>query len=182
MDARLAAISKEISYALRHRPDEYGLELDEHGFVSVNELLSALNAKNPTRNVSPADLERIVTESDKKRHQIISGRIRAVYGHSTKNRIEAERAKPPATLYHGTARAAVEKILVEGIKPMGRQHAHLSADAETALAVGARHDSKPALLKVDAAVAHAAGVVFYRGSNKVWLADHVPAEFIGRVK
>ena len=181
MNARLTAISKEVSYALRHRPDEYGLELDEHGFVEIDDLLAALNAKDPDRDVTRADLERIIAESSKKRHQIVGDRIRAAYGHSTKERIEAEPAEPPAVLYHGTSRAAAEQILVEGIEPMGRQYAHLSADVETAMAVGARHDSKPALLKVDAAAAHAAGVSFYVGNDKVWLADRVPAEFVERV-
>ena len=181
MNARLTAISKEVSYALRHRPDEYGLELDEHGFVEIDDLLAALNAKDPGRDVTRADLERIIAESSKKRHQIVGDRIRAVYGHSTKERIEAEQAVPPAVLYHGTSRAAAEQILAEGIEPMGRQYAHLSADVETAMAVGARHDSKPALLKVDAAAAHAAGVSFYVGNDKVWLADRVPAEFVERV-
>lgn len=181
MNTRLTAISKEVSYALRHRPDEYGLELDERGFVEIDDLLSALNAKGPDRGVTRADLERIIAESAKKRHQIAGDRIRAVYGHSTSKRIEAEPAEPPAVLYHGTSRAAAAQILAEGIEPMGRQYAHLSDDVETAMAVGARHDSKPELLKVDAAAAHAAGVSFYRGSNKVWLADRVPPEFVERI-
>ena len=181
MNPKLTAISKEVSYALRHRPDEYGLELDERGFVEIEDLLAALNAKDPGRDVTRADLECTIAESDKKRHEIVSNRIRAAYGHSTGKRVEAEPAVPPADLYHGTSRAAATHILAEGIKPMGRQYAHLSADVETAMAVGARHDSKPALLKVDAAAAHAAGVAFYRGNDKVWLADRVPAEFVERV-
>ena len=182
MNARLTAISKEISYALRHRPDEYELELDEHGFVGIDNLLAALNAKGPKRSVTRTDLERIIAESDKKRHEIVGDRIRATYGHSTSKHIEAEPAAPPATLYHGTSRSAATQILVEGIKPMGRQYVHLSADAETAMTVGVRHDNKPALLKIDAAAAHAAGVTFYRGNNKVWLADYVPAEFVERAR
>ena len=35
MDSRLTHISKEISYALRHAPWEYELELDEQGFVPI---------------------------------------------------------------------------------------------------------------------------------------------------
>lgn len=182
MNTRLITISKEVSYALRHHPDEYGLELDERGFVEISDLLNALNARNPKRGVTRTDLERIIDESDKKRHEIIGDRIRAVYGHSTSKRVEADAAMPPAILYHGTSRAAATQILAEGIKPMGRQYVHLSADIETALAVGARHDSEPVLLEVDAATAHAAGIVFYRGNDKVWLADRVPAEFVKRVE
>ena len=36
-------LSKEISYALRHAPWEYELELDEEGFVPVVQLIHALN-------------------------------------------------------------------------------------------------------------------------------------------
>ena len=32
-------LSKEVSYALRHAPWEYELELDENGFVPIEQLL-----------------------------------------------------------------------------------------------------------------------------------------------
>ena len=37
------ALSKEISYALRHAPWEYELEMDEAGFVSLAQLFCAIN-------------------------------------------------------------------------------------------------------------------------------------------
>ncbi len=36
-------LSKEVSYALRHAPWEYELELDENGFVLIEQLLNSLN-------------------------------------------------------------------------------------------------------------------------------------------
>jgi len=36
----LMQLSKEISYALRHAPWEYELELDDNGWVSVEQLLT----------------------------------------------------------------------------------------------------------------------------------------------
>ena len=39
MNSRLTHISKEISYALRHHPEEYGLALDAQGFVEIADLL-----------------------------------------------------------------------------------------------------------------------------------------------
>ena len=36
-------LSKEVSYALRHAPWEYELEMDEEGWVSVEQLVDALN-------------------------------------------------------------------------------------------------------------------------------------------
>lgn len=40
---RLTELSKEISYALRHAPWEYELEMDEAGWIPVGQLLDALN-------------------------------------------------------------------------------------------------------------------------------------------
>jgi putative RNA 2'-phosphotransferase len=54
---------------------------------------------------------------------------------------------------------------------------HLSADADTAAKVGARH-GKPVVLVVDAAAMSAAGHAFFRSGNGVWLTDAVPAAFI----
>ena len=39
----LEKLSKEISYALRHAPWEYELELDEEGFVPIEQRIHALN-------------------------------------------------------------------------------------------------------------------------------------------
>ena len=39
-------------------------------------------------------------------------------------------------------------------------------------------DGKPAMLKIDAARAHADGIVFYSGSESIFLADIIPPEYI----
>lgn len=178
MNKRLTAISKEVSYALRHHPEEFGLTLDERGFADMDSLLAALNGKEPSRGVTREDLEAIIDQSEKKRHEIVGNRIRAIYGHSVAQRIKEGAAEPPAILYHGTSPEAAKTILTEGIKPMGRQYVHLSTDPETANSVGSRRAKKPVLLAIDAATAHRSGVAFYRGNDKVWLADFVPAEYM----
>ncbi|MCH3986463.1 MAG: RNA 2'-phosphotransferase [Lachnospiraceae bacterium] len=41
-----------------------------------------------------------------------------------------------------------------------------------------RRDSYPAILQIDAAAAHAAGIRFYIGNDTVWLSDPIPPEYI----
>lgn len=172
-------LSKEMSYALRHAPWEYELELDEEGFAPIDQLLSAINeSSNYGRAVTISDLHEAINRSDKKRHEVVDNHIRALYGHTVPKRIKKEVAKPPATLYHGTSHKAVETILSEGLKPMGRQYVHLSLDVETAQKVGARRDSTPIILTIDSSAAFGDGISFYIGNDKVWLADEVPAKFI----
>lgn len=173
------ALSKEVSYALRHAPWKYGLELDEEGFVPVEQLLSALNEEHRhDRPVTEDDLAEMIARSEKTRHEIRDGKIRALYGHSVPMRVRKEPAAPPATLYHGTARRFLDAIMSEGLRPMSRQYVHLSVDVETAVEVGKRRDPRPVVLAVDAASASRDGINFYIGNEKVWLSDPIPARYL----
>ncbi len=175
MDSRLVHISKEVSYALRHAPEEYGLALDGEGFVPVEALLSALNERlSALQPILRDDLEEIIATSEKRRHEIVGGRIRALYGHSVRKEIERVPSIPPDVLYHGTTRKALGSILQDGLLPMGRQMVHLSTDYETAGQVGERRDNRPVILQVDAATACSEGIEFFEGSDRVWLAKHIP--------
>ena len=71
----LEDISKEISYALRHNPQQYGLVLDEQGWVSVDALISALNRQGRFKSLSVSDIEKMILVSEKKRHEMRNGKI-----------------------------------------------------------------------------------------------------------
>lgn len=178
MDMNDTKLSKELSYALRHAPWEYGLELDEEGWVSVEQLLDCLHQTEQWKDVQEADLHRVIETSEKKRHELRDGKIRAYYGHSVSVKIHKEPAQPPEVLYHGTARKWVSAILQQGLQPKNRQYVHLSQDVETALAVGRRRDHQPCILVVDAKKAWEDGIVFYLGNETVWLADAIPGRYL----
>ncbi|MBQ4900402.1 RNA 2'-phosphotransferase [Paenibacillus sp. Marseille-P2973] len=171
-------LSKEISYALRHAPWEYELELDNEGWVEIRQLLTGLQLNEHWKSVKETDLVNMIEVADKKRHEILNGRIRAIYGHSIPQKIIKTAATPPSFLYHGTARHLVEQIFNDGLLPMERQYVHLSVDINTANLVGKRKDTTPVLLKIQAEKASIEGVRFYQGNNIVWLADFVPSRFI----
>ena len=86
---------------------------------------------------------------------------------------------PPALLYRGTATRFLDSILAKGPIPGNRHQVHLSADAETAVAVGRRH-GKPVVLIVDAAAMQAEAHRFFLSDNGVWLTERVPARFLSR--
>ncbi|WP_408914420.1 RNA 2'-phosphotransferase [Brucella pseudogrignonensis] len=175
----LTNLSRAVSHALRHEPWLYELELDEAGWVPVETLLLSLRFQNQswvslTRN----DLEEMIARSDKKRHELDGDRIRALYGHSTPQRLLRIYVEPPEILYHGTSPETAEQIRNEGLRPMGRQYVHLSVDTATADQVGQRKANSPVILLIKAAEAHCSGICFYRGNNLVWLADAIPPTFI----
>lgn len=170
-------LSKQVSYALRHAPWKYGLELDREGWADLQQLLRALQARG-WQGLTAADLEEMNRLSDKQRFEIAGGRIRALYGHSIPQRICREPAPPPEVLFHGTARRFLPSIREKGLLPQGRQYVHLSADPETALEVGRRHGRHPVVLKIQARRAWDDGIRFYRGNDSVWLSEAIPWRYI----
>ena len=171
-------LSKEISYALRHAPWEYELEMDEDGWVSIEQLLNALHREDKWKSKTQNDIQKMIDVSEKKRHEIVGNRIRAFYGHSIPMKISKIERKPPEILYHGTARRFMKSIMENGLSPQSRQYVHLSQDIETAENVGKRHDDKPCILVIDSLRAWNDGVAFYYGNEKVWLADKIPSKYI----
>lgn len=178
---KLEELSREVSYALRHAPWEYELEMNEEGWVPVKQLLDALHRSEKWSDIQEADLNEMIEKSEKKRHELLDGKIRAFYGHSIPMKILKEEKMPPDVLYHGTARRFWESIHERGLLPQNRQYVHLSQDVETAENVGKRHDGKPYILIIDAKRAWNDGIKFYLGNEKVWLADAIPGRYIRRM-
>ena len=81
-------------------------------------------------------------------------------------------------MFHGTARRFLSRIEKNGLLPMRRQYVHLSVNIETAIQVGKRHDDEPIILRIDAIKAWNENTAFYRGNEKVWLADCIPTDTV----
>ena len=97
----LTELSKFLSLILRHKPEVIGIQLDEHGWADVEELLAGI-AK--TRPVDMTVLEEIVRTDSKQRYAFNEDHslIRANQGHSIPVDVELPMAEPPEYLYHGS--------------------------------------------------------------------------------
>lgn len=73
--------------------------MDKEGWVPVRQLLDALQKAEKWKNIGETDLKEMIEKSEKKRHEIKDGRIRAFYGHSMPMRILKEEKIPPDMLY-----------------------------------------------------------------------------------
>ena len=175
-------LGKKMCKMLRHKPEQYGLALDEYGWGNVKEILNALHKYATWDDVTEDDIEETVRTDDKGRFELSRGYVRALYGHSFAVKILKPEAAPPDVLYHGTSHKAADLILKGGLLPMGRQYVHLSPDVEMAFKFGRRKDHDPVILKIDAARASKDGIAFYVGNDITWLADQVPSQYITRYK
>jgi putative RNA 2'-phosphotransferase len=171
------AISKRLSFWLRHRPGAAGLILDAQGWTDVDAVVAAL--RRTGMDASLARLHLVIANDDKKRFELNAGetRMRAQQGHSVPVALRWPVRAPPERLYHGTTARFLDAIIADGLKPMGRHQVHLSPDVATARRVGSRR-GMPVILAVLAGELHAGGASFQLTANGVWLTDAVPPQFI----
>ena len=172
----LKETSKFISLILRHKPEEIGITLDEHGWANVNELIAGIAKTQP---FDMSMLEEIVITDEKQRYSFNEDKtlIRANQGHSIPVDVELEQKTPPELLYHGTGEKYTASIEVQGLIPKSRLYVHLSPDYDTAVKVGSRH-GKPVVYTVAAGEMQKNGYAFYQSVNGVWLTKSVPVEFL----
>jgi len=171
-------LSKFLSLVLRHKPSVLELEPDNQGFVPFEELLSALQKQPRWREVTESDILEVIDNSDKRRFEVVEGKIRALYGHSLAVEVEYPEVEPPPDLYHGAAWGSIPQILEEGLKPEGRRYVHLSVDVEDAVEVGKRRDPNPAILRVKTGEARSSGIRFFEASDGIFLTEEIPPEFL----
>ena len=165
-----------LAFALRHEPARFGLDLDDEGWTSLEDLVIAIRFdRYDWALVDEAALRTVIEGMD--RFHIRDGRIRATYGHSIELGKLPLVAAPPQVLFHGTMNDALPAIRRDGLKPIGRRFVHLTSDREYALRV-ANAKQGQAVVLVRAADAHASGQVFRRANDHVWLTDQVVASFL----
>ncbi len=175
-EKRDRSLSRYISLILRHHPEAIGIELDEHGWANVSELIEGIGRTQP---IDRRKLERIVAEDEKQRYSFNADKtkIRANQGHSIAVDVELEKREPPEVLWHGTGKKSVTPILSQGLLPQTRLYVHLSPDLETAVKVGKRHGT-PEVFEVAAGRMQEDGYEFFCSINGVWLTKMVPAKYL----
>lgn len=174
-------LSVYLSYLLRHDPDDAGLHMDVHGWVSVQELINGINARGKY-SVTRFVLEEIVANDEKGRYRFSDDgqRIKACQGHSLDwIELELTWSEPPEYLYHGTTTDALEKILKSGaISKMNRHAVHMQADMDKAWKSARRWHRTPILVKIDAKRMYKGGFRFGVSENDVWCTESVPTIYL----
>ncbi|NPA97574.1 MAG: RNA 2'-phosphotransferase [Crenarchaeota archaeon] len=184
---RRVKLSKLMAFLLRHCPESAGLELDDGGWVPIDELARAIRERWRNRDeyrwVQPLHIMAVALTDPKGRYEVRNGLIRARYGHASRLglKIEYPLDRSARVLYHGTTRRALTRILREGVKPMRRMFVHLSTTLGDACSVGKRHGNDVVVLVIDAECLRSKGIRVYEASSSVRTVEYVPPECIERV-
>lgn len=166
-------LSKLMSLILRHAPDKFGLQLDDNGYVPLEELASAIKEKCPY--ATPDFIKKFVaTPQGSRRFVIDEDCVAARYGHSIPITIDLQPAEPPEFLYLGTVPRSKSIIMSEGLKPVDRQFVHLSTTEEEANKIGQHKARDPMILRIATKKAREAGIEFFHAGH-LYLCRAVPA-------
>ncbi|MCW6167294.1 MAG: RNA 2'-phosphotransferase [Thermoplasmatales archaeon] len=162
-DRELDHVGRVLTGILRHFPERYGLTMDEHGWVSLPQIVRAISQRHRGYQWLRVHHLVAIAETDAKgRYEVRDDRIRATYAHTVDVQLD------------------LPIVLEVGLRPSDRKKVHLSKTAEDARAAGSVRTPQPVLLEVDTRAARAAGLVIMRAGTTVFLIDSVPPEYLRR--
>jgi len=162
---------------LRHRPDEFGLNVDDYGFVPLDEIVEAVQQRYA--EVTREDVCQLVEGAGQRRFEIRDETIRALYAHSFYVEMDGDPLDPPELLYMASEAPAAQKMKAEGIKPADRFYLHLSISREAAESRTRRFEA-PCIVEILAREAHGEEIEFY-SRGEVVLTREIPAKFVGEI-
>ena len=170
--------SKLLSYVLGRRPYEFGLVLDENGFVSMQILLKAIGEEKDWKFIREAHFHELLIQEPDPPIELAGSRIRSVdRSHLPMHAISSD---PPKLLYVCVRRKAHAHVLEKGISPTAYAQVVLSSDRDMALRMGRRNDSKAVLLSVFCNKCREQGVLFYQAGGSLFTAEHIPPQVFYR--
>lgn len=184
------ALSKAMSWLLRHGIVEKGLAMDVAGFIHVADMLALPEFAGYTFD----QIKKVVDTNQKQRFLLVEKTnpvtnepewlIRANQGHSADVGAQIVDGEcltltqfPPGTYgYHATTEDAWQIIQKEGLKPMSRKHVHLAMqpDAKAGL-----RGNRPVILQVELT----SEIQWYVSANNVILTEAtIPPNWITRLR
>ena len=173
---QLETLAKMLAYILGHRPDEFGLVLDQDGFVSLKQLQQALIHEPGWGFVRRHHLDQVVSLLQPPAFEVVEERIRCLQPGPLPRRRPGEPAPP--LLYLAIPPKAHERVWQDGLKtPLG-QELLLARSKETALKLGKRRAPAPVLVTIQAQAAAKAGSEFAGYGEELFLTQSIARDFI----
>ena len=182
------SLSKFMTKILRHKANDYGLNIDNEGFVKINDLIDYINKKK--YGIANIDLIKEIVEIDKNESK---GRfyidekfekIRANQGHSiqVKNlelkKITLENVQNYGLIVHGSYIKHKNSIEQNGLKKLSRIHIHMT-DLMTEKGFSLMRQNINMQVVVNLVECIKDGLEFFESTNNVILSkDDIPAKYL----
>lgn len=181
-DRELELLGRTMAGILRHFPERYGLDMDEHGWVDLRDFVTAVQIRHKKfRFLKPHHVLGVIDTDPKGRYQFLEGKIRATYAHSCDVDLDLPTDDVPEILYFPTTEEECSILLEIGLKPSDRKMVHLSGTLPSAMEAGQVRVNDPVILEVDAKKAADEGVEIGKAGKTVYTTKDVPPDYLRRL-
>ena len=170
-------LSRLMRYILGTRPDEFGLVPDQDGFITLKELLRAINEEPNMGYVRESHIREVLLHDRNDAFEMNEKNIKSTHRAFTLTKLEPD-IDPPKILYKGIKRKTYPFILKSGLLPGSKRHVALTKDKDLAIRIAHRLDQKPIILEIRAGAATENGIPFFSFGESLYLTDRVPIQFI----
>ena len=178
-EEELDKLGRTMAGVLRHFPDRYGLKMDKHGWVDLEEFIFQVRKKQRRfRWLKPHHILAIIDTDPKGRYQFRDGMIRATYAHSVDVDLDLPTRGTPELLYYPTTDEEKDVLLETGLMPSDRKMVHLSRTPEAAVIAGKVRVPEPLLFEVNSKAMTDAEMVIKKAGNTVFVTESVPPEYL----
>jgi putative RNA 2'-phosphotransferase len=174
-EKRTEHLGRFVAGALRHFPDDLGLEMSPSGWVDLALLADVISTRY--RWANRMLLIALVESDPKRRYEIRGNEIRARYGHSVDVDLDHPENQLPK-LYYGASEEEALRIIEVGLKTTSQRYVHLSTSPEKARFVGTFRTSNPIVIEVDAEDAQHSGVRMMTVNDDIVLSETIPPEYL----
>lgn len=167
-------LTKLITYILERRPDEFGLVLDQNGYIKVKELLKAIHEEDGWKYVRRSHLDEIMITLSDPPFELSENLIRAMHRHRLPKHVFTQDL--PKLMYTCIRQKAYPHVTDKGLSPIAAPHVILSSNRQMAERMGKRIDQAPILLTVNVRQSLVNGVKFSHAGGALYLANFIPAK------
>lgn len=182
-DKELDSLGRTMAGVLRHFPERYGLDMDDHGFVDLRDFITAIQIRNKKfRFLKPHHILGVIETDPKGRYEFRDGMIRATYAHSFDVDLDLPQDNIPDILYYPTTEEESPILMEIGLKPADRKMVHLSHSYEDALEAGRVRTDDPVILEVDTEKAREKGIVIMKAGTTVYITKETPPDCLSLAK
>ncbi|UCD93237.1 MAG: RNA 2'-phosphotransferase [Methanobacteriota archaeon] len=182
-DKELDSLARTMAGVLRHFPERYGLDMDDHGFVDLRDFITAIQIRNKKfRFLKPHHVLGVIETDAKGRYEFREGKIRATYAHSFDVDLDLPVDNIPDILYYPTTEEECPILLEIGLKPSDRKMVHLSHSYEDAMEAGKVRTDDPIILEVDTEKAQNQEVVIMKAGKTVYVTKETPPDCLSKAK
>jgi len=175
---KVANLNRLLHYILGNKPDEFGLVPDKEGYVSLKDLLKAINEESHMAYVRESHIQEVLLHNRDGFFEITEKKIRSIKRTFSPVDRDHDRVHPPKTLFKGVKRKTYPFILKSGLLPGSKEYIVMIKDKDLAMRIAHRLDQKPIILEIKAQIAAENGIPFFLFGDSIYLADKIPIQFI----